>query len=307
MEASVRVALFAGYKHGAIDQVMRALHTQLQSMNVEADLYCTYDYVNESLTNFPSDEFIAKINKYDVAHFGYYKYATAFRGRLDVPCTINLWHIPIGIHDKYAQWLKLIDPARIVVDDGDAHTLQTLGQMGFYNCTYIPILFDYSRFSHLPPPPTKFTVGIFCNNYPYKRVQTIVEACRIAGVDCHAMVTQEDRKIYGLDPVKNVYAHCHVMAHATFVDTNSLPMREALLCGRPILTVHSGGLDLVARDKVNSVYYDGSVHDLVRAIKYARDNYEALTEGARSTLLPSPTMIARSYLDVFEDAMEDWS
>lgn len=294
----MKVALIAGYKDGAIDQVMRPLAKELTALGFQADLITYYDMVDK-------DQWADTLNSYDLVHWGFFMYALPFQGLITTKQTGNVWHIGVGQTEKYQEILHNLDLDRIVVDDGDCMTLQQLGQLGLTKVTPIPILFDYGRFQPLPEPEGPFTVGIFCNDYNYKRYDIILKACEQAGVECHAMILPENRKMYSLDPIKDVYAHIHVLAHATFVDTNSLPAREALLCGRPVIATRSGGLERVLDHGRNGLFFDGSVKDLVRKIAEAMENYPALASGAEQTYLPAPSGIAYQYKEMFESVVHE--
>ena len=293
----MRVAVLAGFKDGAIDQVMRPLVAFAKAKGVDVDLIGTYDITDLDATAEQIN------NTYDLLHYGFFMYHKGLGPRIFIPQTANLWHIGVENIERYQQLILNADFKRIVVDDGDHMTIQQLGQMGFTKVTPIPIMFDYGRFHHLPIPKGPFTVGIFCNDYNFKRFDIIIKAAERAEVECHAMIMPEGRHTYALDPIRDVYSHIHALAHATFVDTNSLPAREALLCGRPILATRNGGLDRVLKDGVNALWHDGSIADLAAKMKQMRDDYDNLAAGARATILPDLSTSADQYIKVWENVI----
>ena len=293
----MKVAVIAGYKDGAIDQVMRPLVALNQAKGIDITLIGNYEVTD-------LDKFAENLNQhFDIVHYGFLMYSRGLAGKLVIPQTANVWHIGVEQVERYQSLIQNADFQRIIVDDGDHMTLQQLGQMGFTKVTPIPIIFDYTHFAPLPPPEGPFTVGIFCNDYNYKRYDIVVKAAERAGVECHAMILPEGRQTYALDPIRDVYAHIHALAHATFVDTNSLPAREALLCGRPIIATRSGGLDRVLKNGQNGLWHDGSINDLASKMKLVRDDYDWYRAGALATRLPDPVVAAYDYQRVWEDIL----
>lgn len=293
----MKVALLAGYKHGAIDQVMRELQKHVTAAGETCDLFNVY--ATEGQEGYVSDK---TFGAYDLVHAGYFQYLSFYDGYLVPPTTANVWHIPIGREEEYGQRLHNWSVERIVVDD--VMTFQQLGQLGFENCDYISIMFDGSKFKPLPVPEGPFTVGVFCNNYPYKRWEVVAQACQDVGVVCHAMITPQDRKTYDVDPVEDVYKHVHVLASATFIDTNSLPLREALLCGRPVISTHNDGMRRVVQDGVNGAFFDGSRAGLVDAIKLVQSQYQHFRVNAIDTDMPDNYLLACQYMNMWSRVLE---
>jgi glycosyltransferase involved in cell wall biosynthesis len=233
------------------------------------------------------------------------------------PVTANVWHFAprpvdgIDHHDElemYRQWFSYCDFRHLIA--ADVGTLQTLGQMDVLNASIVSLVLDYSRFGPLPVPSTPFTVGLFGLDHPHKRFDTILAACTKAGINCHPVIHRPShggRRAYNLDVVRDVYTYAHVLAHASFLDTDSLPAREAWLCGRPVLATHSDGLARVMRDGINGYWYDGSVDDLVRVIQLAYDNYDTLRAGALAarSLMPSIHDVAAQYATIWRAVLED--
>lgn len=237
--------------------------------------------------------------EYDLVHFGYLLGLSPENAAVIAPpITGNVWHLAAEHNPRYAQRLIELTPARIFVDD--VITLQGLGQMGFTEVTLVPLVFDPSAFSPLPPPPGPFTVGAFGDDYPSKRFEVIREGCKLAGVDFFDAVQDRHERIWLLDPIQDVYAHVHAMAHASFHDTNFLPGLEALACGRPILSVHNYGIDRVLSHGTNGLFYDGSPRDLAGKICRLQDHYASYRRGVERTTFPLPTASARSYFDAFQ-------
>lgn len=292
----MKIALISGFPDGAIDQVMQPLCKGLRAKGVECDVFDTYKVTSNKAADMSFDD-------YDLVHFGYYNYGFAYRGHIAKPMTANIWHIPITKAVEYSEALINTGFERVVVDD--TATLQALGQTGIMHVTPIELFFDYDKFYTLPKPEGEFTVGVFCNNYQYKRWEVVVEACEELDIMCHPVIAQKERRTYDINPIEDVYSHCHVMVHATFVDTNSLPIREALLCGRPSIVTHSDGLNRIIKEGVNGLYFDGSKGDLKRAILRAKRDYDTLRQGAINTKLPDPVGIVDNYIDMFEKVLDE--
>lgn len=288
----MRVALLAGYPSGAIDQAMQSLKVGLAGISVEADVLHVYER-----------DFDKHIESYDIVQAGYYPYTLRLEGRNSCPVVANVWHIGAGNEARYANEIARMDIAHIVVDD--VMTLQQLGQMGFTNVSKIPMPLNPAKWHHLPPPAGRFTAGVFCNDYEYKRWDVVVKGAKQAGVKCLAFVMPEGRSTYELNPIQDVYAKVHVLASATFVDTNSLPLREALLCGRPVISTHNDGMGRVLKPWANGFWFDGSPRDLAEKLKLCEANYEKLASGARETRMEDLSTIAHTYKQVWEKVLAE--
>jgi hypothetical protein len=280
---------------------MDHLAVHLRALGVDAVSYTTRGAM--------ADEEV--FQDYDIVHFGYLlgvgDEGIEWINTIIPPITGNVWHVPPERQQAYAATLFAINAQRIFVDD--TTTLQLLGQMGFTEVAMVPLAFDPTiKFHHLPPPVGPFTVGAFGDSYPHKRFPVIREACKIAGVEFYDAVhdyRQREGVFETLDPVADVYAHIHTLAHASFNDTNSLPAEEALACGRPVLSTISYGMTRVLQDGVNGYFYDGSARDLARKIVTMRERYEVMAGGARATVFPDPRAAAQVYLDTFNTILEE--
>ena len=289
----MRVALLAGHPNGAIDQVMQTLKVAVAPLGVEADVLCVY-----------KPGFDENLDDYDLVHCGYFAYFGGVENKTYRPITANVWHVGNRNEEKVKNFLARSSICRIVVDD--VMTLQQLGQENITSVVKIPLPVNPEKWHHLPTPSGEFKVGVFCNDYPYKRWQVVVQAAKKAGVKCLAFVMPEGRSNYDLDPLKDVYANVHGLISATFVDTNSLPLREALLCGRPVITTQNDGMGRVLKDGVNGYWFDGSQTDLTEKILLMKENYEALAAGARATTVESLPDIASAYKRVWEKVIEEY-
>lgn len=287
----MKVNYFSGWPNGGIDQVGQALQGSLKKLGVDFNIIRVYEP--------PTDE----MNDCDVIHCGYYRYYDYIREVAYRPVTANVWHVSISDDSQTHLFLSRSNIREIVVDD--VATLQNLGFHGFMNVHKIPLPMTVEKFHHLPPPEGEFTVGVFCNDYGYKRWETVVKAAKLAGVRCAAYVMPENRKEYLLDPVTDVYANVHTLASATFVDTNSLPLREALLCGRPVISTQNDGLGRVLREGVNGYWHNGTPPDLAEKILLTKQNYETLAAGARTTQMESQEEIAKAYVRMWEKVLRE--
>lgn len=219
---------------------------------------------------------LGDITKYDVVHVGYVGLASDELLENVGTVSLNVWNISV---EKIPTWLAthgIKDWDHFVVDD--VVTYQTLGQLGSEALTLIPLAFDASGFDVLPVPDEEFTVGIFCNNYPSKRSKVVFDACKLAGVRCFFQALDPNRTHYSIDPVRDVYRHIHVLAHASFTDTNSMPVWEAQLCGRPVITTHNFGVHRVITDGVNGYFYGGGAAELAEKIIKVRNRYDEMRE-----------------------------
>jgi hypothetical protein len=236
---------------------------------------------------------------YDLVHIGYIGLAED-KGFLHEIATVtaNVWNISVAKTPIWASTNFMAEWDHFIVDD--TTTYQTLGQLGASNITLIPLAFEHSHFKPLPTPDSEFTVGVFCNNYPSKRYHVVYEACELAGVRCFCQVLDCNRTHYSLNPIEDVYKHIHVLAHASYTDTNSMPVQEALLCGRPVLSTHNFGVHRVLRDGLNGYFYGGSAGELAEKILMAKERYEELREGVlHHTPKPPLEEAINGYRDLF--------
>lgn len=286
----MRVALLSGYPNGAIDQVMQVLAKGARKEGVDVDI----------VTMYPKPE--APWGEYDVVHAGYYPYLGKVPHSQIRAMTANVWHIALDLNNLRSIIICLseLDYKFLIADD--VMTLQQLGQLDHTNVVLIPMPIDQDKWRVLPPPVEPFTVGVFCNDYFYKRWQVIVNACEHAGVNCLPVITKENRKTYDLDPLNDVYAKVHVLASATFVDTNSLPLREALLCGRPVISTRNDGLARVLQHGHNGRWFNGSVDDLAKQIRTIQADYATYRANAIATKFESLSDIVAAYIKVWKDA-----
>ena len=290
-----KVALVTGYPNGAIHQVMRALQVGLKAHDVESDLINVYDAQERN-----------RLIHYDLVHLGYFGYEPHVQEALsNVPWTANVWHIPLMTNengqamfdDAYSNSFRQYTSSRFFVSE--PMTLQQLGQLGRTDVTYAPIIFDATLFKVLPPPEGAFTVGVFANDYPSKRLHIIEQGCKAADVKYLPVVTPQNRKSYTLNPLTDVYAKIHVLAHASFVDTDSLPVREALLCGRPVITTRNCGMHDIINGN-NGMFFDGSAADFAAKVSYVRACYREMSAAAPRTPMADPTIVATTYLDIWK-------
>jgi glycosyltransferase involved in cell wall biosynthesis len=275
-----RVAILSNRENSAISHVLRPVAEAL-----DIDLHY-YPY-----------ETLGDVERYDLVHVGYIGLVDEdFLNRCAMT-SVNVWNIAI---DKIVAWNDAYKQQwdHFVVDD--TTTLQIFGQLGATNVSLIPLAFDPAPFQPIPPPSSEFTVGVFCNDYPSKRYGVVFEACRLADVKCFAQIMDSQRTLYNIDPVRDFYRHVHVVAHASLTDTNSMPVQEGLLCGRPALTTHNFGVHRVLRDGFNGYFHDGSVNDLAEKIILAATNYEALRVGTRATPPPPLDEAIYGYKRLFD-------
>lgn len=274
----MKIAIITELQNSAIDLVMRtvAKHTtaDVTLFDVRAGEECNEEILRE----------------FDLVHLGWYDlFRILFENGenpLGIPLTTNFWNLrmtgypasqprgSVSMENMWQCFLQLLAPAAIVVDD--LHTLQGLAQLNYFKTHLIPLVFDYSKFKPLPVPDTPFTVGVFGNDYGSKRFFIVREACEMAGVEYFPCIQSSSRKLYHLDPIRDVYRHIHVLAHASILDTNSMPVREALLCGRPVLTTRNGGTMRIVEDGKNGYFYDGTVEDLAQKIALIQRRYKSM-------------------------------
>jgi glycosyl transferase family 1 len=290
----MRVALITGPANSAVDQVMTILARGLAEHDIEAVLFPTTEICPGTYEGF------------DLVHYSFYRFLRTSYEEILPPITVNVWGFSIKTMEMGINWIRQYDIARLFVDD--TMTLQILGQSGYTNVTQAALLFDPGKFRPLPAPDAPFTVGVFGNDYydGSKRFAIAEAACERAGVVYYPMIMDPSRTVYTVDPIEDVYSRVHVLAHCSFIDTNSLPCLEALACGRPILTIRNYGLGRVLHDGVNGLWYDGSVHDLADAIKRARDNYESLAAGARATVFPDNAASVAIYAETFRRIVAEY-
>jgi len=290
----MKVALVSGRGAGAIDWVLQDLQFGLQQVRPE----WTVDLVRFAGKVYADLGF----DGYDVVHLGYAAYTLVKGLAFDVPLTSNVWHVVPSRLPYFRDLLSPIGFARIIVDD--IGSLQMLGQAGFTQITPIPMAFNPDRYSRLSPPEVPFTVGCFGEDTNEKRFDIVRRACREAEVLCYMMVPPVDRKVFLLDPVEDVYSQIHVLAHASFLDTNCRPGLEALACGVPVLSTLNEGMRRVSNGG-NVTFYDGSVQDLATKIREVKGKYNWHRECAAYTSFPSLEMIALKYVEVFEKIVEE--
>ena len=286
----MKIAIFSEHPNSAIDHVLRPVVAYLREEGWTVDKYGPRDT--------PS------LDGYDVAHFGWLGVAPKVANAASCPTTVGMWSVPVAKVAQYGRALQFNDYNHHIVDD--TMTLQILGQLGITNVTMIPLEFDTSAFKPLLlPTDSDFRVGVFGNAYDSKRFHVVRDACKEAGVDYFPQIFEPGRALYMLDPLQDVYPHAHVFVHASFIDTNSMPLQEALLCGRPVVTTHNDGIHRYVQHKVNGCYYDGSVSDLASKLKWMREHYAFLLEGVKRTRIHSAHKGPRAYKKVFERVVEE--
>ena len=237
---------------------------------------------------------------YDVMHCGWLGLLPTYP--VEIPVTLNLWNIPLHRAIGYHGRMLSCPPTKIVVDD--VYTIQTLGQLNMHNYVRIPLAFDLP--GQIPPPDGPFTVGVFGNDYRLqepcqlvdpqggsfeiqqgystKRFGVAEEACKRAKVEYYPCIQDSGRKNYLIDPVEDVYSQIHTLVHTSVIDTNSMPVREALACGRPVIATRNDGLQRIIMDGVNGLFFDGSVKDLQMKIAMIKANYKDFSNAACCTV-----------------------
>lgn len=264
----MKIAIVTAQPGSAIDNAVRPVARELGKQGVEVDLLTM-----ESTVEDPE--------VYDLVHYGFFNMPSP-KGleEYEGPKTANVWHVPLSAANKYFAILAQQNYDGLVVDD--TTTYQLLGQMGF-TPTMIAMVPDLGNFSPLPIPLGPFTVGFFGSDFPHKRYEAVRLAAQEAGVQCLLFVTDRNRATFEMDPISDVYAHLHVLIHASYVDTNSQPVMEALRCGRPVIATMAprlkelaimGGIELT----------DGSVKDIAAAICRVKAYYEMMREYAIKSL-----------------------
>ena len=286
-----KLALVSNYKNSAIDIIMESM---LSYFEQEFDV--TTFHTNDPL---PEDNF----EKFDLAHFGW---LLSVPPEVIPPTTANIWSLSVFQDPKnpcsiggYAQQLTHTRPDRIIVDD--ISTLQLLGQLGWTKTTMIPLAFNTDL--KLLPYPEEFTIGYFGNNYPSKRFEVIEAAAGLAEVPLVGYKFDPNRTVYAVDP-EQIYESMSVYVHASFQDTNSMPVMEALKCGRPVISTRNYGLERVLNDGWNGYWFDGSAEDLVKKIQEVRKREIMMRDEAKNTILPSLYDSAMQYLEVFHEVLD---
>ena len=287
----MKLAIISNHPGSAIDRVMQPLARELRRRGHEVAVF----QPGEGLGS----------GGHDLIHCGWFALDQATGGKAECPMTANVWSVPIGKIPAYATTLRDASFARLIVDD--LTTLQILGQAGFTRVSLIPLAFDTDEFKPLPPPEGEFTVGVFGNGYESKRFSVAQAACKAGGFRFFPQIMDPGRRFYMLDPVRDVYPHIHTLVHASFVDTNSMPVIEALLCSRPVVCTRNYGLERVLVDEFNGAFFDGSVEDLVEKLKYVEKDYAHLSIGGgwEWLSLPSVEETSMDYEKMFEKVLEE--
>ena len=290
----MRVAIVPEYENSAVGILMRQLCEEVKRQGIDATLTdrdVDLDYLDDN---------------FDIAHFGWVDlFPPGHYNTLTIPITLNVWGPALDITMRLAARLRTLDPARVVVDD--VYTLQVLGQLGIHEYEYIPLAFNHDL-KPLPEPEGPFTVGVFGNEYRSKRFEIVEAACsHLPDVSYYPCIQDPDRTLYHLDPVRDVYRHIHVYAHASIIDTNSMPAREALFCGRPVIATRNDGLMRIIRHGENGMFFDGTVNDLVRKIKIVKSCYGGMKYEADRTY-PETTVqeAANDYIAMWQTAVGEY-
>jgi glycosyltransferase involved in cell wall biosynthesis len=279
----MKIAILSNRENSAISHVLRPV---AEALGVDLFYYPYSD--------------LDQLAQYDLVHIGYV-------GLLDKEevdklklCSINVWNVSVN---KIKDWAASIGEwAHYVVDD--TTTLQLLGQLGADGMSLIPLAFDPTPFQQLSTPKGEFTVGMFCNAYPSKRYDVAYHACKELGVKLYLQLLPPSRTLYNLDPVRDVYSHIHTIVHCSYTDTNSMPVYEALLCGRPAISTHNFGVHRFLKDDENGVFFDGSVDDLKEKILYVKENYDRLASGTLLTPRPPLEEAIEKYRAMFCKLLE---
>lgn len=251
---------------------------------------------------------IPDLMAYDIIHIGFADNVLMdqLNKRACPLLTANLWSPPrmddLSAHRN--QWSETFE--RVVVND--SYTLAYLGVHGYTRVVQFPIPLDHTKFYPLPPPDGPFTIGCFGNDYNRyndygKRFRVIEQAASVAGCKLVPHIFHPLRPTYDADPLA-VYASMHVLVHSAFADTDSMPVREALLCGRPVITTKNPRLQEIIHDGHNGLFFDGGVEDLVAKIKEAQDCYAVLRRNAPWLQVWPTATVAEGYWRMFEEVVE---
>ena len=292
----MRVLMLSTWPDAAVDYVLHDLRRFLPS-DIEAEI------IHPAVIQ-DDDKLLDMYNDFDLIHMGYYGQIAGDVTSISPPITANVWHIGLESIAKSISGLAGANIQHLFADD--TTSVQILGQNNITAVTLVPPPFDPARVPELPLPP-RFTVGVFCSNFPHKRWNVAVEACDEADAECYAAVLPWMRKQYFLKPMRDVYPHISVLVNASFCDTGSLPCFEALRAGRPVITTHSHAMHRVVQDGVNGYFFDGSPGDLAHKISLVQDNLATLREGALATPFPDMQAIATTYATIWRRIAEEFA
>lgn len=297
----MRIAFLPGVKNAAVYQALKPIHDGLAARGHTTEWVLTTAH-GPYLPPHPPLE-----GHFDIAHFGYMPFVEPWTDS-EVIRTGNLWSFFENVDRDRLKEIVRRYFARVFVSE--ATTAQLLGQRDLLNVTFAPLVFDHAPFTPLPPPEGPFTVGVFGNYYKPggafgKRFEIIRAGAARAGLHFRSFAMNQYRPTYDLNPATDVYPHFHVLGHASFADTSSLPAMEALLCGRPVVAVHSAGLAAVLQDGVNGYFFDGTVEDFAEKVSLIAADYPRFRAGALETRLPSVEDTVTIYEQTFTRLLRD--
>lgn len=290
----MKIAIVSSSKLSA-QYVLNPLKEPLGVLGVEVTYF---DGAEEPTTNF---------YKYDLVHAASVGMLGRWYPNCAAPITVNMWTMPedkdaAQVHDM----CQMFNIARIITYS--ASVVRAYAMQGYYKVSHAPITFDHTQFSLAAPPARPFSVGMFCSDHPAKRVvvDEVRRGCEIAGVEFDPTVYGATDTTYNNSP-QDVYARTHVHCNASLSDIDSLPVHEALLVGRPFVSIRSEGVEKVAKEGVHGVYFDGTAEDFARQVAHVRDRYKFyyLAAPSAETNMVSPMDAASAYLKAWNRTLEE--
>lgn len=286
----MKIALVTPRKGSAIHGVMSTLKTALDAKRPGCFEMVTIDSIQKT----------DQLEEYDIVHLGHpVLFPYHARKLFGALFTCNVWHVALDRIIPHREGLALLNLSHIFVDD--LTTLQMMGQFGYTSVTLVPLPFDPTPFENVKVerPHNPYTVGVFAELDPSKRIYTVINGAKEAGVACIALCPPRHRGLYTINPVEDFYKHIDVYVHASFLDTNSLPAMEAAACGIPVISTRNYGLERI-QSAVH--WFDGSVEHLAETIKAIRGLNPALDYVPE---FPSISSIANQYLEAWDRLLEE--
>lgn len=282
----MRIIYSLDYLEGGTFHVAEPLARALQAQGHEVRIV--------QLSDELSDE---EVDSYDLIHAWNARASLRFRHLLPTVQTINSF-VP-----QSAALYREAARAATIVHTHSPFVAQFLWMHEQVTATFIPTAIDPARLGNCDIPlPGQFTLGWLGSDRSFKRFDVARAIAERAEVP---YVQWDVDALHPWEKVRDEFfpaISCYLLT--SWNDAGPLPPQEALAYGRPVISTAVGMMNMIVRDGINGLIFDGSIDMGVLAVREMQANFDKFKFHALVEELTTPLELLPQYMRLYKRALK---
>lgn len=295
---NARVLFVYDYEQSGSERVLTAFAKELRLRNYTVDCMAILD----KPLAFKKKMAQSVSNDYDVVHFWNIRSSDSFLDDLCLPFGTTIHQIILPHNTNYIDHLKAYPPNWVHVMD--SFTQQLLGTFDIASTRTRQCSDIEDRRGFLPLPPKLLLGSLGGNIDGSKRFDKIATIAEVSGIP----VRLHDSSKYWapIEVVDDFFATISIYINGALGVCGPIPPQEALLSGRPVLSVYTETMEQVIEHGKNGRFFDGSIKDGVRQLKIMLDDLDSYHKNTKATsfnnIEPAVDIFERKLLEILDES-----